>query len=204
MSHIIQKIAKNSLTKVNGGQTVQVDSLWADSDVVIHFIRRFGCVICRWIAKEMNTLQPIFDENNVKHVGIAPEILGLEEFQNLNIFSGDLYIDEKKKCYTDLEFSSYSLLGALGTVLEKDTRDIANKAKTEGISGNFKGDWYQLGGVLIVKKGGEVLKLFKQQKCSDYMINQDVLDILGIKEKAKVGSETQPECSDVCGLPPKQ
>uniref|UniRef100_H2YBS8 Prostamide/prostaglandin F synthase n=1 Tax=Ciona savignyi TaxID=51511 RepID=H2YBS8_CIOSA len=152
----------------------------------------------------MSSLQPIFDKNNVKLVGVAPESLGLEEFQKLNLFSGDLYIDEKKKCYTDLGFSNYSFMGALGAAVDKDTRDIANKAKKEGISGNIKGDWYQMGGVLIVKKGGEVLKLYKQQKGSDHMKNQEILDVLGIKAEAKAGTEAQPECSDVCGLPPKK
>nr|XP_009860017.1 prostamide/prostaglandin F synthase-like [Ciona intestinalis] len=204
MSQILQKIAKNSVQKVNGGQTVQLESVWQENDVVIYFLRRFGCVVCRWIAKEMSRLQPKFDENNVKLVGVAPETLGLEEFQKLNLFSGELFIDEKKKCYTDLEFSTYSFFGALGAAMDKDLRDIASKAKQEGFGGNIQGDWYQMGGMLIVKKGGEVLKFYKQQKGSDHMSNQEILDVLGIKEKAKSGEEAQPECTDVCGLPPKQ
>lgn len=66
-------------------------------------------------------------------------------------------MDETKQCYKELGYGSISLVGALGTAFDKASKDLAAKAKAEKLGGNFKGDWYQLGGVLIIKKGLHML-----------------------------------------------
>ena len=45
------------------------------------------------------------------------------------------------------------MLSAVGAAFDKKSRDLAGKAKEEKLGGNFKGDFYQMGGLLIVKKG---------------------------------------------------
>ena len=62
-------------------------------------------------------------------------------------------MDEKKQCYKDLGFGTLSMLSAVGAAFDKKSRDLADKAKTENLGGNFKGDFYQMGGLLVVKKG---------------------------------------------------
>ena len=62
-------------------------------------------------------------------------------------------MDENKQCYKDLQFVSLGILGTVGAALDKESRDLADKAKKENLGGNFKGNFTQLGGLLIVKKG---------------------------------------------------
>jgi len=64
-----------------------------------------------------------------------------------------VFVDEKKTTYKDLGFGQFTLFSALGAAVDKETQDITSRAKKEGITGNMKGDWYQLGGLLVVKKG---------------------------------------------------
>nr|CAB3265206.1 prostamide/prostaglandin F synthase-like [Phallusia mammillata] len=194
MSEILQTIGENQVKHFPTGEEVQLKSFWADNDVVIYFLRRYGCPVCRWLAKNISRLQPIFDSNNVKLVGMSPQTQGSDEFLKSKLFSGELYIDEKKKCYKDLEYQQYSFFGALMALKDKDTQFLSQKAKEEGISGDIRGDWYQMGGLLVIRKGGEVLLNFKQQKGSDHVENPEILKALGIDAALEEASDKPAEC----------
>ncbi|CAK8690679.1 unnamed protein product [Clavelina lepadiformis] len=196
MALILKKIASNTITKIPSGEPLTVQSLWENNDVVIYFLRRFGCPVCRWISHNLSQIKPVLDENNVKLVGIGPETNGSKEFVDQKIFAGDIYVDEKKQCYKDLEFKTISLLGAVGSALDKKVRELADKAKKDSLGGNFKGDFNQMGGLLIVKKGGTgILMNYKQQSASDYVENQAILEALGIDATAKSSEGAAPACS---------
>ena len=69
------------------------NTLWKDNDVVIYFMRRFGCPVCRWISKEISTLKPTLEANNVKLIGVGPELNGVEDFVKGKYFSGGCKIN---------------------------------------------------------------------------------------------------------------
>lgn len=69
-------------------QSVELQSLWQDQPVVLLFLRRFGCQVCRWIASEISKLEPDLRASGVALVGIGPEKLGLEEFKEKGFFKG--------------------------------------------------------------------------------------------------------------------
>ena len=48
--------------------------------------------------------QPLLEKNGVKLVGIGLEELGSEEFVERGFLQGEVFYDEKKKCYQDLGF----------------------------------------------------------------------------------------------------
>ena len=56
--------------------------------MVLFFLRRFGCQICRWIASEVSKLEADLRAGGVALVGIAPEELGLKEFKEGGFFKG--------------------------------------------------------------------------------------------------------------------
>lgn len=60
---------------------MELGSLWQEQAVVIFFLRRFGCQICRWTASEVSKLEPSLKANGVALVGVGPEEVGLEEFK---------------------------------------------------------------------------------------------------------------------------
>lgn len=69
-------------------QRVELQSLWQDQHVVLFFLRRFGCQICRWMASEISKLEPDLRAGGVALVGIGPEEVGLKEFKEKGFFKG--------------------------------------------------------------------------------------------------------------------
>ncbi|KAK3512808.1 hypothetical protein QTP70_025347 [Hemibagrus guttatus] len=194
----LDKLSSNSVKSPVSGEHVELGSLWRDQTVVMFFLRRFGCQICRWTAVEVSKLEKDLRANGVALVGIGPEETGLQEFQDGGFFKGEIYIDEKKQCYKDLGFKRYNAINVLPAALGKKVRDIASKASSEGIQGNFSGDVLQSGGMLIVAKGGEkVLLHFIQETPGDFVPLEDISKALDIRVSVQAG--VRPQCDDdVC------
>lgn len=69
-------------------QAVELRSLWQDKACVVAGLRRFGCMVCRWIAQDLSNLRSFLDQHDVRLVGVGPEALGLQEFLDGGYFSG--------------------------------------------------------------------------------------------------------------------
>ncbi|KAF4093846.1 hypothetical protein AMELA_G00006350 [Ameiurus melas] len=194
----LDKVSSNTVKSSVSGEHVELGSLWKDKTVVMFFLRRFGCQICRWAAAEVSKLEKDLRENGVALIGIGPEETGLKEFKDGGFFKGEIYIDEKKQCYKDLGFKRYNAINLLPAALGKKVREIASKASNEGIQGNFSGDLLQSGGMLIVAKGGEkVLLHFIQETPGDLVPLEDITKALGISASVQAG--VRPQCDDdVC------
>ncbi|XP_006885878.1 PREDICTED: prostamide/prostaglandin F synthase [Elephantulus edwardii] len=188
-------VLKNAVT----GEAVELRSLWQEQACVVAGLRRFGCMVCRWIAKDLSSLKGLLDQHGVRLVGVGPEALGLQEFLDGGYFAGELYLDESKQFYKELGFRRYNSLSILPAALGKPVRDVAAKAKAVNIQGNLSGDLLQSGGLLVVSKGGEkVLLHFAQKSPGDYVPQEDVLRALGIS--AQGCASEPPKCNeDVCG-----
>ncbi|XP_067287373.1 prostamide/prostaglandin F synthase [Pseudorasbora parva] len=191
-------LGANLLKNTTSGEMVEVGSLWREQAVVLFFLRRFGCQVCRWMAGEVSKLDKDLKANGVALIGIGPEEVGVKEFKDGGFFKGDIYIDEKKQCYKDLGFKRYNAVNVVPAAMGKQVREIASKASAEGIHGNFSGDLLQSGGLLIVAKGGEkVLLHFVQKTPGDNASLEDITKALGIS--ANVQSGEKPQCNeDVC------
>ncbi|TMS19456.1 prostamide/prostaglandin F synthase [Larimichthys crocea] len=194
----LAQVGKNSLKSAETGEIVELQSLWQDQPVVLFFLRRFGCQICRWMASEISKLEPDLRASRVALVGVGPEEFGLKEFKEGGFFKGSIYVDEQKKTYKDLGFKRYTAVSVVPAALGKKVREIAAKAKADGIQGNFSGDLLQSGGMLIVAKGGEkVLLHFIQDSPGDHLPLEDISKALGISATVKAGQ--RPVCNDdVC------
>ncbi|XP_040843579.1 prostamide/prostaglandin F synthase [Ochotona curzoniae] len=180
------------------GEAVELRSLWREQPCVVAGLRRFGCVLCRWMAQDLSSLHGLLKEHGVRLVGVGPEALGLQEFLDGGYFSGELYLDETKQLYKELGFKRYNSLSILPAALGKPVRDLAAKAKAVGIQGNLSGDLLQSGGLVIVSKGGDqVLLHFVQKSPGDYLPRESVLQALGLS--AELSSSQPPQCDEeVC------
>ncbi|CAH2319641.1 prostamide prostaglandin F synthase [Pelobates cultripes] len=187
-------LVKNALS----GEMVELRSLWKDQTSVVFFLRRFGCQICRWTAKEVSKLNESFTSHQIRLIGVAPEDVGLKEFLDGNFFSGEIYLDEAKQSYRELGFKRYNPLSVVPAALGKKVRDVVTKANADGVQGNFTGDLLQSGGMLIVSKGGEkVLLHFIQDSPGDHLPLETIVKTLGIT--AGVTEGQRPQCNeDVC------
>lgn len=189
----------NLVKCIRTGEVVELRSVWKERVSVIFFLRRFGCQVCRWTAKEISKLKEAFDQNDVHLVGVGPEELGVKEFMDGQYFKGDLYIDEKKQCYKDLGFKRYNAINLLPAALGQKVRQIVTQANKDGISGNFTGDVMQSGGLLIVSKGGEkVLFHFVQDSPGDHVPLDTICQVLGITATVEAEEVTLPQCTDAC------
>lgn len=189
----------NLVKCIRTGEVVELRSVWKERVSVIFFLRRFGCQVCRWTAKEISKLKEAFDQNDVHLVGVGPEELGVKEFMDGQYFKGDLFIDEKKQCYKDLGFKRYNALNLLPAALGQKVRQIVTQANKDGISGNFTGDVMQSGGLLIVSKGGEkVLFHFVQDSPGDHVPLDTICQVLGITATVEAEEVTLPQCTDAC------
>ncbi|KAJ8359333.1 hypothetical protein SKAU_G00158580 [Synaphobranchus kaupii] len=188
----LAKLGLIFLKNATSGEREELRSLWREQAVVIIFLRRFGCQVCRWTAVEISKLKEDLTANSVALVGVGPEEMGLKEFQN------ELYIDEKKQTYKDLGFKRYNAVSVVPAALGKKVRNIITKANADGIQGNFSGDLLQSGGMVIIAKGGEkVLLHFAQDSPGDYVPLENVVKALGITTSAQQG--LRPQChADVC------
>ncbi|XP_056590068.1 prostamide/prostaglandin F synthase [Triplophysa dalaica] len=194
----LTKLGANQLKNATSGEMVEVGSLWREQTVVLFFLRRFGCQVCRWMAAEVSKLEKDLKANGVALIGIGPEDLGLKEFTDGGFLKGEIYIDEKKQCYKDLGFKRYNAINIVPAAMGKKVREIASKASAEGIQGNFSGDLLQSGGMLVVAKGGEkVLMHFVQNTPGDNASLEDIAKALGISVSVQAGE--RPQCNeDVC------
>ncbi|KAF8793461.1 Prostamide/prostaglandin F synthase like protein [Argiope bruennichi] len=153
-----QAIAENQVKSATSGEMVTMKSLWENQDCV-----------------------PKLDEHNVRLVGIGVEELGVKEFLDGKFFAGDLFIDVEKKCYKDLQYKRYGILNLIPALFSKTSRDAIAASRTAQVGGDLKGDYYQVGGTLVVKKGGEkVLLNHKQDSLADHVDNKEVLKSLNI------------------------
>ncbi|XP_051532015.1 prostamide/prostaglandin F synthase-like [Myxocyprinus asiaticus] len=190
----LDKIGANKLKNCTSGEMVEIDSLWHDQTSILFFLRRFGCQVCWWMAAEVSKLEKDLKTNSIALIGIGPEETGVKEFKDGGFFKGDIYIDEKNQCYKDLGLKRYNAINVVG----KKVREIASKASTKGIHGNFSGDLLQSGGMLIVAKGGEkVLLHFVQKTPADSTSLDDITKALRISANVQAGEK--PQCNDeVC------
>nr|XP_023483458.1 LOW QUALITY PROTEIN: prostamide/prostaglandin F synthase [Equus caballus] len=184
-------VLKHALT----GEAVELRSLWQEQACVVAGLRRFGCMVCRWIARDLSSLKGLLDQHGVRLVGVGPEALGLQEFLDGGYFAGELYLDESKQFYKELGFKRYTSLSILPAALGKPVCDVAAKAKAVGIQGNLSGDLLQSGGLLVVTKGGDkVLLHFVQKSPGDYVPQESILQALGIS--AEVCASAPPQCDE--------
>ncbi|XP_060252125.1 prostamide/prostaglandin F synthase isoform X3 [Ovis aries] len=109
------------------GEAVELRSLWQEQACVVAGLRRFGCMVCRWIARDLSNLKGLLDQHGVRLVGVGPEALGLQEFLDGGYFAGELYLDESKQFYKELGFKRYNSLSILPAALGKPVRDVAAK-----------------------------------------------------------------------------
>jgi prostamide/prostaglandin F2alpha synthase len=158
-------IGDTLVTRVSDNTDVSIRSLYSIQPIVLIFLRRFGCQLCRSYALKLsNELQPILKKNNIGLVGIGLERLGLEEFQSGNYFSGDLYIDQGKKAYQILGLPYLGWLKGITEVFSRSTKAWNDETKKMGVQGNLKGDGFQLGATYVLGKNDGKVWLAHPQK----------------------------------------
>jgi prostamide/prostaglandin F2alpha synthase len=100
--------------------------------------------------------------------------LDYDDFVKANYLDGKIYIDEKKETYKALDYGSKTIFSLYG-LLDMDLYRKNSEASKKGITGNLKGDGFQLGGTIIVDREGNVVYSFKQSKYTDEPSEEDII-----------------------------
>lgn len=149
---------------------------------------------------------------------------------NVELFL-EVYIDEGKKSYRDLNYRRFNLINIWKALLSRISRATISEARGRGISGNFSGDGLQNGGLLIVSKQGmRILLNHREEVPGDHVANDEILRVLGITEvkpsrysiicesrwlvltfpftsysqeavERQEEAETAPDCTEECAIP---
>jgi prostamide/prostaglandin F2alpha synthase len=165
MSTLDSTIGDTLVTRVSDNTDVPIRSLYSNQPIVLIFLRRFGCQLCRSYALKLsNELHPILKKNNIGFIGIGLERFGLEEFQIGNYFSGDLYIDQGKKAYQILGLPDLGWFKGITEIFSRSTKAWNDETKKMGVHGNFKGDGFQLGATYVIGPNDGKIWLAHPQK----------------------------------------
>lgn len=105
--------------------------------------------MCRMGAANLSALKPAFDELGVTMIGIGVEMIGFQDFVEGGYFTGELFIDEKKECYTALSCIRNTWRNLWG-LMDKDILRIFDISKKKGYANNLAGDKNQLGGTFVL------------------------------------------------------
>lgn len=173
-------IGESLITRVSDNTDVTIRSLYALQPIVLIFLRRFGCQLCRSYALKLSEeLHPILQKNNIGFIGVGLERLGLEEFQKGNYFSGDLYVDQGKKAYRLLGLPDLGWWKGVTSLFTRSSKTWNDQTKKMGVDGNLKGDGFQLGGTYVLgSKDGQVWLAHPQKDYGDHPSVEEIIQVL--------------------------
>ena len=143
--------------------------LWEKKPVILLFLRRLGCMLCRNYAKEMDKVRPLIETKGGQVVALSFEGFGEGSdadfsFDKLQFWTGPIYkIDQS--VYEKL-FGSKKLLDNFFGLLDMK-KEAVEKAKADKTPGNFSGNGFILGGQFVVNTGGKVVLDHRQKVFGD-------------------------------------
>lgn len=144
------------------GHNKVLADLWATRPVLLVFLRRLGCAICRAYVEELKeSMDELTLHMDVAFLSFEEPGTGSDEDRSFStIWNGPLYSFPKKH-YKELFgkkfFDGFYGLADMDTTLQK-------KHKT---TGNYKGDGFVLGGQSIVVPGGQCILEHRQSRYGD-------------------------------------
>ena len=150
--------------------------LWQEKPVILLFLRRLGCPLCRTYAGQMDKLRPLIEKKGGQVVCLSFEFLGEgsdsdKTFEKLGFWTGPLYTIDKS-VYAEL-FGRKGMFDNFYGLLDMK-KEAVEKAKTT--PGNYKGDGFQLGGQFVVDTMGRVLFDHRQKLFGDDASFEDLYD----------------------------
>ncbi len=143
--------------------------LWGQKPVVILFLRRLGCMLCRNYAKEMDKVRPLIETKGGQVVALSFEAFGEgsdsdRTFEKFGFWTGPIYkIDQS--VYEKL-FGSKKMLDNLFGLLDMK-KEAVDKAKADKTPGNYSGNGFILGGQFVVNTDGKVILDHRQKVFGD-------------------------------------
>jgi peroxiredoxin len=179
----------NARVKRRDGEELRLGDTWKEQDALLVFVRHFACAGC---SAHVEELVPRLDE--IDALGVRTVLIGCGSVdQMMGFMERHRLFDERVVLVTDPSRKAYvaagmvrSLWGTLGPVaivkmIGAMTRGHAN--------GRTEGDLYQMGGTLLVRKGGTLAFYHHAETLGEHAPLVDVVDaVLRIRAEGSKGA----------------
>ena len=107
------------------------------------------------------------------HKAIGLSFLDYDQFLEEDYFQGgEVFVDEAKASYNALNFKRKSVFSLLNPMIYIGLI----KLLLRGITGNIKGDGFQLGGTIICDYKGEIIYTHNQESYDDFPEEKGIND----------------------------
>ncbi|XP_040176647.1 peroxiredoxin-like 2A [Rana temporaria] len=140
-------------------RTFKAKELWERNGAVIMAVRRPGCFLCREEAAGLSSLKSDLDQLEIPLYAVVKEKIGteVEEFQPY--FTGEIFLDDKKRFYGPQK-RKMMFLGLIRLGVWQNFR----RAWKAGFEGNLEGEGLILGGVFVIGSGNQGILLEHREK----------------------------------------
>jgi hypothetical protein len=196
---------------------VALSALWEAQPVIIVFLRRLGCQLCRLRAAEVESARRAAAALGAAVVCVTFEFLNTGSdsdgsWSRSGCWGGPLLTDPTREAYRAL-FRRKTLTDGFYGLMDMSTARIReSSARGFGEGANFAGDGLMLGGVFVVDVGGRVLLDQRSRFFGDDVPPDALLDVLrtargckpagGPKGSGEEGGEAAAAAA-IALLPPK-
>ncbi|GKY92237.1 hypothetical protein MPSEU_000194900 [Mayamaea pseudoterrestris] len=159
-------------------------------------VRRPGCTLCRQHALQLKesagSLKDFALWAIVKETGVDDE--GLIEFHD-KYFDYPTFKDEERAVYTAFGSRKIGLTTWNPFRLYQGYKDLKKKLKEKNIDGNFKGEGFIQGGLLLFDRDGNLQYSYDEQVGTDFEMDIIIAaaKLVASGEAATAGSETKAE-----------
>ena len=162
------------------GTAVRLGSVWADRPAVLALVRHFGCIFCK---EQVSRLRAIVGD--IHALGAELVIVGSGSPQMAGFFAEDYAIttpvltDPQRRVYRILDVRRPPRLAFVDLrVFLRGVRALLHGYRQQSDQVSERGDQTQLGGVFIVRPGGDVAWAHRSAFAGDRPTNAAILSAL--------------------------
>ncbi|KAF9593778.1 hypothetical protein IFM89_025403 [Coptis chinensis] len=173
------KIGMENLIKTKT-PNLKASKLWRDKPVVLHCVRRPGCIMCRAEAHQLYARKPIFDALGIQLIAVLHEQIDSEVNDFWPHYWGGMVILDRNKEFFKALGGGKLLKGKFITGFFFNSKALANykRAKSMGIEQNLKGEGEIKGGLYVVGSGKKGIAFeFVEKNFGDWAPIAEVIDI---------------------------
>lgn len=144
---------------------------------ILAFTRRFGCGGCKLQAEHLTQLRNLLLENRVLIIGVGNDFVGHYNFVKQGYFPGAVYLDPDGALFRLLEFGKLTWRNSLEVLGPKASEAAHSLLKSIRKNDSVEGDWYQIGGLLVIKDPSEMW-VWRDRYVADFPDFKDILQVL--------------------------
>ena len=167
---LLKYLSETTLQRLDrSGEKFQASELWKDNGVVLMVVRRVGCSLCREEAQDLSGILPKLQEKGFSLIAVVQESLGVAEFQSF--FEGQIYLDPDRRFYGPKERKIF-----WNDLFKPSTWRALYAIQTNGIPGNYLGEWRVLGGLFVIgPKNAGILLEHREDQLGFRVKTQDII-----------------------------